>query len=307
MPSRKVVSFDLTGAGFAKSLTPPPRGPESRSDKYSFFKEISQEQLSSYTPSQVCTILAQREEVLRESQEASSSTDPPPGFDHLRRTKPWVPSEADECKYKCCQRCRPSAEWRSYLSLDGIVNGDVPPTAATGFSFYRTGRPVIHPDRLKNIGLRAVPWPRARKNSHVSSLSSLTSLNCSSISDERETGAEHIEFSDRQSLEGSSTTESLVLGHHPSNDNNAVLPPWPRSSDPSKENTKPTLFAAYLTPLPLPTPGEEEHLDGYETQMMKDEKEKGEFFKEPLEVDHGVALSEEGVGLGLPDIVVTQV
>lgn len=81
---------------------------------------------------------------------------PPPGFPEK---KPWVPEYAEECQYKCCHRCRPALEGRAYLSLDGILNDDVPPTAATGFGFHTAGaRPVMDADIVKKIGLRAVPW-----------------------------------------------------------------------------------------------------------------------------------------------------
>lgn len=47
---------------------------------------------------------------------------------------------------------------RSYLSLDGVVNGDIPPSAAVGFGFsLMRARPVIDPEIVKNIGCRAVP------------------------------------------------------------------------------------------------------------------------------------------------------
>lgn len=39
------------------------RGPDARSDKFSFLKEITSEEMQSYTPDQIATILGQRENV----------------------------------------------------------------------------------------------------------------------------------------------------------------------------------------------------------------------------------------------------
>lgn len=39
------------------------------------------------------------------------------------------------------------------------------------------------------------------------------------------------------------------------------------------------------------------------TPMMEREDEEHRFMKAPLEVDHGVAMLEESVELGVPDIV----
>lgn len=73
--------------------------------------------------------------------------------------KPWVPDQADECQYKCCHRCRPALLGRSYLSLNGIVEGEIPTTAVTGFGFHHAGaRPVMDVDIVKNLGCRSVPW-----------------------------------------------------------------------------------------------------------------------------------------------------
>lgn len=59
------ASFDLLGAEFTRAPPKPnPRGPEMRSTSHlNFFKEITQEQMTAYTPSQMETILQQREHV----------------------------------------------------------------------------------------------------------------------------------------------------------------------------------------------------------------------------------------------------
>ncbi|KAI1375862.1 hypothetical protein F4677DRAFT_446023 [Hypoxylon crocopeplum] len=276
------VTFDPLDESFIKELKVRPRGPESRSDKLSFLKEVTDEQLRSYTPDQIHIILAQREHVLNVAQKASSAIKPPPGFDDLRSKKPWVPSEWDECQFKCCQTCRPSAEGRSYLSLDGIVKGDIPSTEAVSFGFHRVGttRPIIHPDRVKNIGTTAVPWPRVYPSLPMPHVPCWNYL--SLISEHRSKAVQV------RSIE-STTPEELQRSKH--------------TPDSRKENT---MLAASLTPLPPPTPEEQASLRKCTTQMMKEEIEEGRFHKEPLEVDHGMAILEENVGLALPDVI-TQV
>ncbi|KAI1213521.1 uncharacterized protein F4807DRAFT_456867 [Annulohypoxylon truncatum] len=296
-----LVSFDLIGASFADSLTVRPRSPESRSDRLSFFSEITPEQLKSYTPEQVRTILAQREHVLNVANEESSGTKPPPGFEYLTPTKAWVPNEYYECQFRCCVRCRPSAASRSFLNLDEVVNGVIPPSAAVGFSFHRSGRPVIHPSRLENIGLRPVPWPRAYASTIRTSESSFGTFECSSLEGETIADKDYIELAKSLSLKGSSTTESASTEEYQLSD--AVLPPWTHAPNWAKENTKSILFSACLTSLPDPTPEEHAVLSEHSTKMMDEEMEEGRFHKEPLKVDHSVAFSEEAVGLGLADVV----
>ncbi|KAI1107195.1 hypothetical protein F4804DRAFT_329484 [Jackrogersella minutella] len=297
-----VVSFDLLGASFAKNLSMRPRGPENRSDKLSFFSEITQEQLRSYTPDQIRTILAQREHVLEVATKSSALTAPPPGFEHLNNTKPWVPSEFEECQFKCCPRCRPSVVSRTYLGIDEIVKGDIPPSAAVGFGFSRAGRPVIHPDRLENIGLRAVPWPRAYVSTTISSLSSLTLSSLPSVDsmysqDQQDNEVEHAEYADHQPSRNGSIGKFAAMGGHSLSGN--IQPSWSHVSEPSNYN----LLVACLTPLPPPGPEELATLRKCPSKMMDEEMEEGRFHKEPLEVDRGVAFSEEGVGFGVPDVV----
>ncbi|KAI0883350.1 ketopantoate reductase PanE/ApbA C terminal-domain-containing protein [Annulohypoxylon maeteangense] len=294
-----LVSFDLIGASFSDNLTVRPRSPESRSDRLSFFSEITPEQFKSYTPEQIRTILSQREHVLKVANEDSSGIEPPPGFEHMSGTKAWVPAEHEECQFKCCVRCRPSAESRSFLNLDEIVNGVIPPSAAIGFSFQRCGRPVIHPSRLENIGLRPVLWPRAYASTILSSVSSMDTFSYSSLEGETIADAEHIQLAQSVSSQGSSSVESGTTEEHHLSDTTMSPCHTPRLS---KEDTKSTVFTACLTPLPPAAEEEQTVLGEHSTKMMDEEMEEGRFHKEPLEVDHGVAFSEEGVGLGLADV-----
>ena len=72
----------------------------------------------------------------------------------------WLPTH--ECQFKCCQRCRPSFRERSYLSLDAVVDGELPATAITGFGFhYQKERPVALVEHVRNLGLR--PNPTSKK------------------------------------------------------------------------------------------------------------------------------------------------
>ncbi|KAI1265240.1 hypothetical protein F5Y18DRAFT_427360 [Xylariaceae sp. FL1019] len=180
------VSFDLLGLELGSKIVPGLRSPEKRASKLSFFDEITAEAMSTYAPAQIAAILQQRDNLhgvlsqyshqvpsspfyspLGVLVERQSLLRPPPGFGFpdKEQQKPWVPSSDQECKLsrqaKYCQRCRPSCEARSYLGLSGIVDGDVPPTAATGFGFHRIGtRPIVDVDVIRYIGLRAVPLPR---------------------------------------------------------------------------------------------------------------------------------------------------
>lgn len=60
--NEKQVSFDLLGASFAaRKPVPSPRGPALRRDPLNFLTEITADDLKSYTPQQIKTILEQRE------------------------------------------------------------------------------------------------------------------------------------------------------------------------------------------------------------------------------------------------------
>jgi hypothetical protein len=73
-----------------------------------------------------------------------------------KQKKPWLP--VNECQFKVCHLCRPTCADRCYLSIDGVVNDEIPPTALTGFGFHLKGqRPVALVKDVKNLGLRASP------------------------------------------------------------------------------------------------------------------------------------------------------
>lgn len=285
------VSFDLLGASFAKDLKVRPRGPQSRANPSSFFEENSLEQLNMYSQSQIDTIMSQRAKA-RESAKVDSLETRELFDDDLQGKKPWVPGKAKECQFKVCPSCRPSAEIRSYLSLDGIASGDVGPVEAIGYGFQRTGRPVIHPDRLANIGWRPVPLPEDHPSlipppSPLSSSGSSIFWNPpvpwdNSTSDHKQTDdTASVEISEEQS-------SRLPPGELP----------WFLDAQATFR-----FFDACSVPLPPPTSEEQASLLESGSQMMEEEMKEGRFHKEPLQVDHGVAISEESVGLGVPDII----
>lgn len=74
--------------------------------------------------------------------------------------KPFLPLKGGECQFKVCHYCRPSLLERSFLSLNSIVNNDIPPSAIIGFGFHLSGkRPVSLVKHAKNLGLRPNPTP----------------------------------------------------------------------------------------------------------------------------------------------------
>lgn len=62
------VAFDKIGAEFAEQMSLGKWGPDKRQDQYSVLHEMTQEQMQSYTPDQIATLLAQRENVSRHSE-----------------------------------------------------------------------------------------------------------------------------------------------------------------------------------------------------------------------------------------------
>ena len=74
------------------------------------------------------------------------------------RDKPWMPSREHECQYKVCHACHHFGTEKSFVSLDAIVNDEVPPTVATAYGFSLLGfRQMSHASIVKNAGYRAVP------------------------------------------------------------------------------------------------------------------------------------------------------
>ncbi|KAI0867015.1 hypothetical protein F4860DRAFT_15454 [Xylaria cubensis] len=192
------MNIDSQEGALICEVKPGRRGPERRANKLSFFEEITAEQMYTYSPAQIATVLEQRENllsVLSQQHQASGGTHSlyhpsgsydgrrlksAPGPSNPANTKPWVP-RTEDCQAIYCHHCRPSFRGRSFLSLDGIINGDIPPTAATNFGIQN--KPVADVRVVKNIGLRAVPLPKRCDGPHTdrSSYSSLSILDLSDI------------------------------------------------------------------------------------------------------------------------------
>lgn len=75
--------------------------------------------------------------------------------------RPWLPAVRYECQYRVCERCRPDAPEKSWLSLDAVLKGDISPTLATGYSFsFERARPLADPHVVRNLGCRPAPLVR---------------------------------------------------------------------------------------------------------------------------------------------------
>ncbi|KAL2075537.1 hypothetical protein VTL71DRAFT_480 [Oculimacula yallundae] len=163
-----------------RSTFPHKRSAAARIDKLSFLNEVSDFAMQSYTPEQLKIVLAQRADVheqlaqpeypdfpeaFYQNRPLPPHPNPPPGLPlptlspiNDNGLKPWFPLPGGECQFKCCHFCRPSLKERSFLSLNGIADGDIPSTSITGFGFHLLGkRPVALVKHVKNLGLRPNP------------------------------------------------------------------------------------------------------------------------------------------------------
>ncbi|KAI1865792.1 hypothetical protein JX265_008115 [Neoarthrinium moseri] len=282
------VNFDQIGLAFTEQVKPAPRGPAVRSSPFSFLKEINAEEMQSYTPDQIATILEQRDNA---SCNISGS-----------KSKRRFP------------HCRPTCELRSYLSLDGIAKGDIPPTAATGFGFHLHGeRPVGDANIVKNIGYRPVPLPRPSIQESATATSSPSSIwSILDVIDEQIVDMARLE--EEAELAGSDcSAASAVVPVIRSVDNAQPFPIMsPDSPYEPVDAHDVGLFlpfnqAAYIracgTPLPSPTTDEDAFFHDKTTTMMEEERQKGRFHGDPLEVADGVAVMEESVELCVPDVL----
>ncbi|KAK3374862.1 hypothetical protein B0H63DRAFT_481048 [Podospora didyma] len=159
----KEVSFDDLGRQFEDKMSMGKFGPDLRMEKYSLLKEMSEEDLHNYNPSQLLGILEHRDNVKETiSHDPEYTASKWAGKSPPNEDMPWLPNEKYECKYTVCQYCYGKGGLdRCWLSLDGVLSGDIPPHAATGFGFsVIKERLVADASIVKNIGYRAVPMPR---------------------------------------------------------------------------------------------------------------------------------------------------
>ncbi|APA10942.1 hypothetical protein SS1G_03367 [Sclerotinia sclerotiorum 1980 UF-70] len=362
---------------FPRRTAPRPRGPEARKSRLSFLDEISNKDLKTYTPAQIQTILRQRShllDVLTDSEEpeltpSNSSTNIPrflfnpfsrPSLStaqtvpNMRVTnpRPWLPSRGTECQFKCCHTCRPTLLDRSFLSLNAILDDDLPCTAITGFGFnLQKFRPVAKVEVVKNLGLRPNPVPvevnpsrsrsrnlRYQKRAANLSLGILTHRSnatpipnnpnynsspsptdtCNPSHPARNSFPRSDIFSNSPSSTPGSFPTSSSETTSTSSESSAYPFPYIAMSGPTYQSNNITnpftsnsnipQNHAVLIPLPPQTPSEVSLLATPTTPTLMEESESdGHFFgAEPLEVEDGVAVMEEGVGLHVPDVLITQ-
>ncbi|KAI3397558.1 hypothetical protein diail_10651 [Diaporthe ilicicola] len=153
--------FDEIGEMFSHQMKRPDRGPAARSDKLSLLDELSPEQVKSLSAPQLAALLRQREHANDQAITDHFGFLGPASYD-----RPFLKSEIHECKQTLCPACGKGmmGEEVSFLSLNGIVEGDIPPTAALGFGFRKHGRMIADANVVRDIGLRKAP-----KNKHQAS------------------------------------------------------------------------------------------------------------------------------------------
>lgn len=72
-----------------------------------------------------------------------------------------MPGEGQQCTHTVCQFCHGMAKDKSWVSLNGILNGNILPTVATGYAFSFAGyRPYLLADIAKKLGCPPVPFPK---------------------------------------------------------------------------------------------------------------------------------------------------
>ncbi|KAL7946775.1 hypothetical protein V8C42DRAFT_343707 [Trichoderma barbatum] len=184
------ISMDEVGSQLTQMMSIRKGSPAAREDRLSFFQEINQGQLAKYRPDQVAHVLRQREnvqlviqrdKVRKNSIAILSRLAEPYGLDsascNIGFQKPWLCNPQEECQYRVCQNCRPGCADRAFVSLNAVANGEVPPTAAAGYSFHLLReRPVIDANVLRDIGCRPVPLPQSSpaSSAHDSRASSMS-------------------------------------------------------------------------------------------------------------------------------------
>ncbi|KAM0323306.1 hypothetical protein ACHAQA_008898 [Verticillium albo-atrum] len=312
------ATFDELGRELIGLVKPRPRGPEARADTIgSFFNEITPEQLQTYRPDQIATILKQRENVkaviqqdtakkqadaeqqlaalqtMREKQPGAERQLSPSAADtksndarwqQLERERPWVPRPETECTYKVCPQCRPSGADRITMSLDAVVNGDVPATAATGFGFHHFGqRPVCDISIVANMGL-----PRPQEPStpvQTNDEYSMANLDDLMARHEQQFREWQLSRQERRSEEHRPIANISPSKPH----DKGHLPRSPGSPD-LKHVAETKEEQGRLSPTAT-------------TDMEVREMKRGEFEAAPLKVDEGIAVLEESVELHVPDVV----
>ena len=222
----------------------------------------------------------------------------------------WLPPKDSECQFKCCHYCRPSLVDRSYLSLDEVASGGISPSAATGFGFHLLKqRPVALVKHVRNIGLR--PSPPQVSGSAIKIpirfiLLTPHKLSASDSSDDDQqtthrppTTILKLTLSLFDSTKASSSTPSLPRQSHRSL---TSQPDVPTTRDRHNICSTTRFELALQTPLPVQSPEELALISGPPTPMEESER-RGMFGSAPLDLERGVAVTEEVVELHVPDLI----
>ncbi|KAK4186620.1 hypothetical protein QBC35DRAFT_453098 [Podospora australis] len=295
------VAYDILGMEFSEEMSLGKFGADARSRKNNLLHEISQEQLWSYTPLQLALLLAQRDNVHETIQEERHKEPRLANKVRLKYpddTRPWIPDQKYECQFKVCHRCMGLGRDKSWVSLNSILNGDILPSVATGFSFnYIGGRPCADARAVQNLGYRPVPLPRE----HEARVPALSDLELSpspspSLSVTEDILHEHLGATADQTTAASSSASTNDLTSYSST----------AASQPPQELPSVAVEFLHALSVRLPDVDAEEELflaDTLHTAMEGVEEGTGIFGGAPLEVIEGIALTEEAVESGTADIM----
>ncbi|KAJ4392040.1 hypothetical protein N0V93_005661 [Gnomoniopsis smithogilvyi] len=144
--------FDEIGQILTQNIQQPTRGPAARQDKLSPLNELPADQLESLSAPQLAKVLRQHEAAVNTALTDRHGPSIPPTDE-----KPFLMPQIEECRTSLCPRCgrAGAGEQQSFLNLDGVLKGDIPPSAAVGFGFRALGgRPVANANIVRNLGLR---------------------------------------------------------------------------------------------------------------------------------------------------------
>ncbi|WDK15123.1 hypothetical protein CGRA01v4_06404 [Colletotrichum graminicola] len=318
------VTFDDLGRKLIATIQPRNRGPEKRSGNAAcFLEEMPPRDITTtYTSNQLLTIFNQRKhlgDILRQEsfRKNPTSTEEHEGArqcstydldDILGRSvsTPWVPNAKDECKYKICPYCRPGGADRAYISLDGVAEGSIPATAATGYGFHLfRQRPICSSSLVANLGLRPASAPARAPGpafSRTSSAASNDITNDARLASQLASQLDPTDMANDTRIMSSYPLPHAQLPRSPGSPNLAVQATGRQETGEIDSSWQDTTAST----IGLPAAASARRLSGDATAMEEHEKEKGKFLAKPLEVAHGVAVSEEGVERHAPDLV-TQV
>lgn len=234
---------------------------------------------------------------------------PPSGSLHRELTPPYLTG----CQYKCCHRCRPYLYDRLPASIDGVVKGEEPPLSPSEMKSL----PILDCEILKGLSGRSqslhtsypVSEPRTpHLGAHPGHLVNLP----------KDTP---FDYSDKNGAYTPSTgepTSPASTEASASNISSASLPATPLSTravtrDYRVDSPAMRKVASWhhLKSSMLPSLDARMFNDRFNTSTSRTSSidsyfstaDSSSLYSEELEVQGGVALTEEAVEMGLPDIV----